>query len=129
MAIRHLSFPNIIEHNAPFSSVVMDDCYAFVAGVVAADFPAGREVLGDIRQETHAVMSVINLILDECGLDLSDVVRVDVHLTDLDEFDAMNAVYAGFFSPGRFPARTCVQSEKLFGGSLVEITCMARLRV
>ena len=126
--IRHLSFPNIIEHNAPFSSVVMDDCYAFVAGVVAADFPAGRKVLGDAGQETHEVMSVINLILDECGLDLSDVVRVDVHLANLDHFDEMNGVYASFFSQGRYPARTCVQSEKLFGGSLVEITCVARLR-
>lgn len=126
--IRHLSFPNIIEHNAPFSSVVMDDRYAFVAGVVAADFPAGRKVLGDMGEETHAVMSVINLILDECGLDLSDVVRVDVHLADLDDFDSMNAAYASFFSPGRYPARTCVESKKLFGGSLVEITCMARLR-
>ncbi|MEM7430255.1 MAG: RidA family protein [Pseudomonadota bacterium] len=126
--IRHLSFPNIIEHNAPFTSVVMDDRYAFVAGVVAADFPAGRAVLGNAGDETHEVMSVINLILDECGLDLSDVVRVDVHLADLDDFDAMNDVYATFFSPGRYPARTCVQSEKLFGGSLVEITCVARLR-
>ena len=126
--IRHLSFPNIIEHNAPFSSVVMDDRYAFVAGVVAADFPAGRKVLGDAGEETHAVMSVVNLILDECGLDLSDVVRVDLHLANLDDFDAMNAVYAGFFSPGRYPARTCVQSDKLFGGSLVEVTCVARLR-
>ncbi len=126
--IRHLNFPSIIEHRAPFTSVVMDDRYVFVAGVVAADFPAGRKVLGDIREETHAVMSVVNLMLDECGLDLSDVTRVDVHLADLDDMDAMNAVYGAFFSAGRFPARTCVQSDKLFGGSLVEVTCVARLR-
>lgn len=112
---------------APFSQVVLDDHYAHLAGLVAADFPDGQRVLGDAGKETAAVLTVISQILGELGLDLQDVVRTEVHLSDLDHFDAMDAAYRVFFVPGRYPARTTTQSPKLFGGSLVEITCMARL--
>ena len=58
---------------------------------------------------------------------MQDIVRVDVHMTDIAEMEAMNAVYRTFFPGEAYPARTCVQSEGLYGGSLVEVTCMAKL--
>lgn len=125
---RHLTFPDLVDAGAPFSAVVLDDRYAFLAGIVAADMQQGRDVLGDVGLETRAVMTTIRALLDRLGLDMGDIVRCDVHLTDLDDMDEMNAVYGSFFEKGACPARTCVQSGKLFGGSLVEITCMARLR-
>ncbi len=124
----HLNFPDLIDIGAPFSNVVLDDRYAFLAGIVAADMPQGREVLGDVGVETRIVMTTMQALLGRIGLDMSDVVRCDVHLADIDDMDEMNAVYAGFFDQGAFPARTCVQSDKLFGGSLVEATCVARRR-
>ncbi len=124
-----LNFSSIIDSDAPFASVVLDDRYAFLAGVVAADFTEGRKVLGDVQAETSAVMKVIGDLLEKIGLDFSDIVRVDVHLKDLTDMETMNAAYASFFPADTHPARTCVQSEALFGGSLVEITCVARLRV
>jgi 2-iminobutanoate/2-iminopropanoate deaminase len=54
-------------------------------------------------------------------------VRVDVHLANLDDFDAMDAAYGEFFEAGEQPARTTTESRRLFGNSLVEITCQARL--
>ncbi len=125
---KHLNFPDLIDIGAPFSNVVVDDRYAFLAGIVAADMPEGRDALGDVGDETRSVLTTIRALLGRLGLDMSDIVRCDVHLTDLDQMDEMNAVYAGFFGAGAFPARTCVQSDKLFGGSLVEVTCVARLR-
>ena len=125
---QHLNFSHIIDSDAPFCSVVLDDRYAFLAGVVAADFSDGLTVLGDVRAETQAVMVVMGKLLAEIGLGFADVVRSDVHLKNLSDMDAMNEVYRGFFEDGNYPARTCVQSEALFGGSLVEITFVARLR-
>ena len=101
----------------------MDDRYAFLAGLVAADFPEGVAVLGDVAAETRAVLDTIGRILEELDLSRDNMVKVEVHLADLDDFDAMDDAYREFFSPGQFPARTTVESKRLFGGSKVEITC------
>ncbi len=104
----------------------MDDQYAFLSGLVAADFPAGVEVLGDVAAETRAVLNAIGKILDELQLSKHRIIRVDVHLTDLDDFDAMDAAYREFFDSGAYPARTTTESRHLFGASKVEITCQVR---
>ena len=124
--IRHVRPHAIPRSEAPFSQVVLDDDFAYLSGLVAADFPEGRAELGDVAKETLAVLSVIDKILEEVGLDMGRIVRVDVHLLSLDDFDAMDAVYRGFFEDGKYPARTTTESSGLFGGSRVEITCMAR---
>ncbi|MCP4333831.1 MAG: RidA family protein [Gammaproteobacteria bacterium] len=104
----------------------MDDQYAFLSGLVAADFPAGIDVLGDVAAETDAVLAVIGEILDELGLDKERMVKVEVHLAELDDFDAMDAAYRRFFDGDAYPARTTTESRRLFGGSKVEITCQVR---
>ena len=115
------------ESTAPFAQVVVDDRYAFLAGIVAADFPAGELVLGDVAEETRAVMTMIRNILGEINLDMDAVVRTEVHLASLNDFDAMDAAYREFFVAGEFPARTTTESRALFGNSRVEVTCQARL--
>ncbi len=104
----------------------MDDRYAYLSGLVAADFPAGLAVLGDVAAETRAVLDAVGRILAELELERERIVRVDVHLADLGDFDAMDAAYREFFTAGRYPARTTTESPRLFGGSRVEITCQVR---
>jgi 2-iminobutanoate/2-iminopropanoate deaminase len=84
-------------------------------------------VLGDVGAETRAVLSAIRDTLDEIGLAMDRIVRVEVHLADLDQFDAMDTAYREFFQAGNYPARTTTESKRLFGDSRVEITCQARL--
>ena len=106
--------------------MVLDDQYAFLAGLVAADFPAGLAVLGDVAAETRAVLVTIGSILDELKLSRERIVKVDVHLADLDDFDAMDSAYREFFADNAYPARTTTESKHLFGDSKVEITCQVR---
>jgi 2-iminobutanoate/2-iminopropanoate deaminase len=106
--------------------VVLDEHYAFLSGLVAADFPAGLAVLGDVAAETRAVLAVVGDILDELQLARANMVKVEVHLADLGDFDAMDAAYREFFADGVYPARTTTESSRLFGGSKVEITCQVR---
>ena len=121
--------PNSIpESNAPFSQIVLDDRYAYFAGLVAADFPHGLAVLGDVSAETRVVMGAISDMLKEVGLTFEAVVKTEVHLADLSDFDAMDAAYREYFPPKIYPARTTTESPKLFGGSKVEVTVQARLR-
>jgi enamine deaminase RidA (YjgF/YER057c/UK114 family) len=125
--IERLNFPALVDvPDAPYCSVVQDEHYAHLAGIVAADFPDGRSVMGDAAEETRAVMRVIRKLLAEIGLTMRDIVRCDVHLADFSDMPAMNAAYAEFFPDGLFPARTTTQSGALFGGGKVEVTCMAR---
>ena len=121
--------PNAIpDSDAPFSQIVLDDRYAYFAGLVAADFPHGLAVLGDVSAETRVVMGAISDMLEEVGLNFEDVVKAEVHLADLSDFDAMDAAYREYFPPKVYPARTTTESPKLFGGSKVEVTVQARLR-
>ena len=106
--------------------MVLDDQYAFLSGLVAADFPAGLEVLGDVAAETRAIWDAIGSILDELSLSKNHIVKVEVHLADLDDFDAMDSAYRDFFDADAYPARTTTESQRLFGGSKVEITCQVR---
>ena len=124
--IHHIQPVAIPRSEAPFSQLVLDDNYAFLSGLVAADFPEGLALLGDVGDETRAVLTAIDRILQEAGLDMGQIVRVDVHLASLDDFDSMDSAYREHFEEGRYPARTTTESSRLFGGSLVEITCMAR---
>ena len=124
--IRHFHPQCMPESAAPFSQVVIDDHYAHFAGIVAADFPAGREVLGDAGLETAAVMRLIGQILEEMDLDMEQIVRTDVHLATLEDFDAMDEAYRLFFKDDLYPARTTTESKRLFGDSKVEITCTVR---
>ena len=125
--IERLNLPDLVETgDAPFCNVVLDDNYAFLAGVVAADFPEGRVVLGDVGAETAAVMTMMKQELERIGLSTAAIVRCEVHLTDLNDMPAMNSAYRKFFENGAYPARTCTQSGALYGGSLVEVTCQAR---
>ena len=125
--IRRTQPQAIPKSEAPYSQIVLDDIYAHLSGVVAADFPEGQAVLGDAGLETSAVLNAIESSLKEVDLDMRRVVRADVHLASLDDFDAMDAAYREFFEDGLYPARTTTESRRLYGGSRVEITCMARL--
>ena len=103
--------------------MVLDEHYAYLSGLVAADFPAGLDTLGDVAAETRAVLGAIGDILDELQLNRDNMVKVEVHLADLDDFDAMDDAYREFFNADACPARTTTESAHLFGGSKVEITC------
>lgn len=125
-AARYLPGSRFLPTRAPFTQIVDDDPYLFLAGVVAADLPEGAAALGDIEAETKVVMTALRDELADLGVAMEQVVRVDVHLTDLDEMDRMNAVYGTYFPNRAFPARTCVEVGRLFGDSRIEVTCIAK---
>ena len=119
---------SIPKSTASFSQVVLDDLYVYLSGLVAADFPEGREVLGDVAAETTAVLNVIATVLEELGLEMCDIVKAEVHLADLTDFDAMDEAYRQCFPTNMTPARTTTESKHLFGDSRVEVTGQARRR-
>ncbi|HEX3217657.1 MAG TPA: RidA family protein [Aestuariivirgaceae bacterium] len=127
MTIKRHVVMGVSSQGSPYSVLVSDGAYAFMAGVVASDLEGGAAAHGDIGAETRLVMEAIRRGLQSIGLGMDRIVRVDVHLTDLATMAVMNQAYRKFFDGDKLPARTCTQSTQLAGGSNVEITVTARL--
>lgn len=98
----------------------------FVAGQIPLDPSTGEIVgTGDVTQQTERVMANLEAILTAAGASFADVVKTTVFLADMNDFAAMNAVYAKHFDDATAPARACVQVSRLPKDVLVEIECIA----
>jgi 2-iminobutanoate/2-iminopropanoate deaminase len=104
----------------PYVQAVRAGDLLFVSGQVALDPATGAIVRGGIEDQTSRVLRNLAAILEAGGSGLDRVVKATVYLTDLDAFEAMNAVYASFF-PGDKPARVTVEVSRLPRNSLIEI--------
>jgi 2-iminobutanoate/2-iminopropanoate deaminase len=100
----------------------------FVAGQIPLNPQTGEIVgTGDISQQTQQVMANLEAILKAAGGSWQDVVKTSVFLSDLQNFAAMNQVYAQYFNEATAPARACVEVSRLPKDVLVEIECIAVL--
>ena len=98
----------------------------FVAGQIPLD-PSTGEIVGanDIVKQTEQVMANLEAILAAAGAKTQDVAKTTVFLADMNDFAAMNRVYARYFDEASAPARACVQVSRLPKDVLVEIECIA----
>ncbi|MBW4617128.1 MAG: RidA family protein [Desmonostoc vinosum HA7617-LM4] len=98
----------------------------FVAGQIAID-PQSGSVLdtNDVAKQTEQVMANLKAILTAASANWENVVKTTVFLADMNDFGAMNAVYAKYFPEESAPARACVQVSRLPKDVLVEIDCIA----
>jgi 2-iminobutanoate/2-iminopropanoate deaminase len=110
----------------PYSQAVRTNGFLFVSGQVALDPKSGEFVGTDIRQQTERVLENLKAILEAAGVSLSHVVRTTVFLKDLNDFAAMNEIYARYFTAAP-PARSTVQAARLPKDALVEIDVIASL--
>ncbi len=97
----------------------------FVSGQIPLDPESGKLVEGDIRTLTHRVIDNLEGVLKESGATLCDVIRVEVFLTDMNDFAAVNEVYAKRFVGDPLPARQAVQVAALPLGVSIELSCIA----
>jgi 2-iminobutanoate/2-iminopropanoate deaminase len=109
----------------PYSQAVIEGDFIFLAGQGCSNPVTGKLELGDVRSETKRTFENVRAILEAAGSSLDDVVKCNVFLRDINDFAAMNEVYATFFS-APFPARTTIQAGALPGGIAVEIECIAK---
>jgi 2-iminobutanoate/2-iminopropanoate deaminase len=108
----------------PYSHGVLHGNTLFVSGQVAKKAENGEMVLGNISDETHQVMYNLKAILNEAGMDFSNVCKTTIFLTDMNNFAAVNEVYGSYFTSD-FPARETVQVSKLPLNVNVEISVIA----
>ncbi len=121
-----VSTPSAPPAIGPYSQAISAGGLLFVSGQIPLDPATGQLVDGDLAAQTHRVFQNLGAILDAAGATFDHVVRTTVYLADMNDFPAMNAVYATYFaSPA--PARATVQAARLPKDARVEIDLIASL--
>jgi 2-iminobutanoate/2-iminopropanoate deaminase len=108
----------------PYSQAIRANGFLFVSGQVGFDPQTGEFVGTDVRSQTERVLENLKAILEAAGVTLHHVVKTTVFLKDMNDFPAMNEVYAKYFSAAP-PARSTVQAARLPKDALVEIDVVA----
>jgi 2-iminobutanoate/2-iminopropanoate deaminase len=99
----------------------------FTSGQVALDPETGAVVGTTIEEQTERVLKNVKAILEEAGSSMQNVLKTTVFIKNMNDFAAMNAVYAKFFTEGSFPSRSAVEVARLPKDVLVEIETIAYL--
>lgn len=112
----------------PYSHAVEAAGLLFLSGQTPVDPETGELIAGAIREQTAQCLANLFEVLKAAGLTSDDVVNVQVYLTDMADFPAMNEVYASRFTQPH-PARTTIGVASLPLGAAIEIGLVARTRV
>ncbi len=110
----------------PYSQAIKSNGFLFISGQVGVDPVSGEFAGPSIQQQTERMLENVKAILEAGGASLSHVVKTTVFLKDMNDFAAMNEVYARYFTAAP-PARSTVQVARLPKDALVEIEVVAAI--
>ena len=119
-----IQIPNAPAPVGPYSQAILIDRPLYVSGQIPLNPQTGQLETTTIEQATTRVLQNIEALLKEAGFSKDDVVKVSIFMKNLEEFQAMNTIYANFFS-GVAPARETVQVSRLPLDVNIEISCIA----
>jgi 2-iminobutanoate/2-iminopropanoate deaminase len=108
----------------PYSQAVKANGFVFISGQIALNPATGQLVEGGIAEQTERVLENLRGILEAAGSSMHKAVRAGVFLKDMNDFAAMNEVYARYF-PTAAPARSTVEVARLPRDVRVEIDLIA----
>lgn len=108
----------------PYSQAIEANGFVYLSGQLPIDPATGQFPEGGIKEQTRQSLLNAQAILREAGLELGNVVKTTVLLSDIANFGPMNEVYAELFQ-APFPARSAFAVRDLPKGALVEIECIA----
>lgn len=127
MSTRKIINPSALtKPRAPLSHGVKVGNLLFVSGTTPF-IPGSRDMAPDFAGQMRQVMENITVILREAGTSLDKVVKANVILTRIADFQEMNEIYRSYFEDGNYPARTTIEAPLAVPGMLLEIECVAEL--
>ena len=108
----------------PYSPALLVNDTLYISGQVPINIETGQLITENIELATDQVLRNIKALLAEASMTLENVVKCTIFMTDLNEFQKMNAVYASYFE-GVAPARETVEISRLPMDATIEISCIA----
>ena len=119
-----IQIPNAPAPIGPYSQAILAGGMLFVSGQIPLNPETGELEMDSIEVATHRVMKNIVALLEAAELNIEQVVKTSIFLKDLNDFQAVNTIYASYF-PGIPPARETVQVVRLPLDVNIEISCIA----
>ena len=110
---------------APYTPAVMANGTLYISGQIPRVPETGEMIRGDIKKATEQSMKNIGVLLKKHNLDYEDLVMVNIYMTDMDNYGAINEVYKTFFENQKFPARAAIQIGRLPLDADIEISGIA----
>ena len=111
----------------PYAQANIIGNMVFTSGQLGMDPATGNFVEGGIKEQTEQALKNLKVILEEAGTGMENVIKTTCFLKNMDDFAAMNEVYASFFE-GEYPSRSAVQVAKLPKDGMVEIAAIAYIK-
>ena len=108
----------------PYSQAVRSGNFLFCSGQLGIDPDTKALVENDIKKQTSQIFSNIKAVLNAADLNLTNIVKTTIFLSDMENFPIVNKIYAQHFE-GHKPARSTVQAARLPLDALIEIECIA----
>lgn len=109
----------------PYAQANQAGDFIFTSGQIPIDPATGELAAGGIAEQTRQSLENIKAILEEAGSGMDKVIKTTCFLNDIADFNAMNEVYAQYFTDGFFPSRSAFEVAALPKGALVEIEAIA----
>ena len=109
----------------PYSQGVKHNGFLYTSGQIPFNVEKNELVTTGIQDEVHQVMKNVIAILEAGGTSIDNVVKTTIFVKDLNDFNALNEVYASYFNDENYPARECVEVARLPRDVNVEISVIA----
>ncbi len=122
--MKQISTDNAPAAFGPFCQAMAFNGMVFTSGALPLDPVTGALVDGGIVQQTHRTLKNLQAVVEAAGGSMETLLQVVIYLTDMNDFEKMNEVYASYFSDS-YPARATVGVAALAKGALVEMQAIA----
>ena len=124
MEIKKINTPNAPQPAGHYSQATVYNGFVFVAGQLGIDPTSGEKKLGSIEEQTEQALNNVHAILKAAGSDWDRVLKMNISITDISLWEAVNKVYAKVLGENR-PARAVIPCGNLHHGFLIEIEAIA----
>ena len=116
---------NVPQPVGPYSQGVEANGFVFLSAQLGLH-PENREMVsGGVAEQTKQAMENLKAVLLEAGLNFSNVVRTDIFLKNIEDFETVNNIYKTYFTESPMPARQTIGVANLPKNGLIEISCIA----
>lgn len=119
-----IQIPNAPAPLGPYSQAILSNNTLYVSGQIPLCPHEGNLKIDSIEEATHQVMKNIKALVETAGFKMNEIVKCSIFLKSMDDFNAVNTVYASYFSDVP-PARETIEVKKLPLDVPVEISCIA----
>jgi 2-iminobutanoate/2-iminopropanoate deaminase len=109
----------------PYSQGIITEQFVFVSGQIPIDPSIGKIIHKKIEEQARLVLDNLQAVLLAAGLNFEHVVKTEIYLKDMNDFQIVNSIYAEKFSGAIKPARQVVEVSRLPQDAVIEISCIA----